>query len=56
MNEINKGEIKMNREEAYLLVVSELKASKKLSQKEINNSLFNLVVAESEARWSSLNV
>ena len=55
MNEINKGKIQMNREEAYLLVLSELKASKKLSQKEINNSAFNLAVIESESRWR-LNV
>lgn len=53
MNEINKGKMQMNREEAYSLVLDELRASKKLSQKEINNSVFNLVVVENEIWWRS---
>jgi hypothetical protein len=53
MNEINKGKMQMNREETYSLVLDELRASKKLSQKEINNSVFNLVVVENEIWWRS---
>lgn len=53
MNEINKGEIQMNREEAYLLFFRELNASKKLSRKEIHNLQLKLLVVKNEISFRS---